>query len=87
MYSQMRCLYHHLFENLLISNTVDTSRGTSSQVTEGKGEAPFDPLIVKEGYPEKLNEERRKIAGWNITSVCLGILLLISSASAENFPR
>ncbi|KAL5720599.1 Carnitine O-acetyltransferase mitochondrial [Ranunculus cassubicifolius] len=65
------------------SSTVDASRGVLSQDTEGKGEAPFDPLIVKE---EKLNEERRKIAGWNITSVCLGILLLTSSASAENFP-
>ncbi|KAL5720597.1 Carnitine O-acetyltransferase mitochondrial [Ranunculus cassubicifolius] len=68
------------------SSTVDASRGVLSQDTEGKGEAPFDPLIVKEGDPEKLNEERRKIAGWNITSVCLGILLLTSSASAENFP-
>ncbi|KAL5725157.1 hypothetical protein ACHQM5_008332 [Ranunculus cassubicifolius] len=36
------------------SSIVDASRGVSSQVTEGKGEAPFDPLIVKEGDPGKI---------------------------------
>ncbi|KAF5184746.1 Cationic amino acid transporter 2, vacuolar [Thalictrum thalictroides] len=61
---------------------VGTSKD-SDQALEGKGEAPFDPLIAKE---EKLNEERRRIAAWNITSVCVGVFLLTSSASAENLP-
>ncbi|PIA59869.1 hypothetical protein AQUCO_00400618v1 [Aquilegia coerulea] len=79
--------------SLQYSNTLDINRqnlrypvGTSKdsdQPLEGKGEAPFDPLIVKE---EKFNEERRRIAAWNITSVCVGVLLLTSSASAENLP-
>ncbi|PIA59870.1 hypothetical protein AQUCO_00400618v1 [Aquilegia coerulea] len=81
--------------SLQYSNTLDINRqnlrypvGTSKdsdQPLEGKGEAPFDPLIVKEA--EKFNEERRRIAAWNITSVCVGVLLLTSSASAENLPR
>ncbi|PIA59868.1 hypothetical protein AQUCO_00400618v1 [Aquilegia coerulea] len=80
--------------SLQYSNTLDINRqnlrypvGTSKdsdQPLEGKGEAPFDPLIVKEA--EKFNEERRRIAAWNITSVCVGVLLLTSSASAENLP-
>ncbi|KAF9591264.1 hypothetical protein IFM89_003215 [Coptis chinensis] len=58
----------------------------SNQLSQGKGDTPFVPLLVKEVDQEKLNEERRRIAAWNITSVCIGILLLTSSASAENLP-
>lgn len=62
---------------------IGTSQDSSIQRPQGKGEASLDPLIVKESDQEKLNEERRKIAAWNIASVCIGVLFLTSSASAD----
>lgn len=66
-------------------NKFRTSKDSSSQLAQGRGDDPVDPLIVKEGEQAlKLNEERRKIAAWNIASVCVGVLLLTSSASADS---
>nr|GMD43142.1 cationic amino acid transporter 4, vacuolar-like isoform X1 [Ipomoea batatas] len=42
------------------------------------------PLLPKETTQDTCNElRRRKIAAWAITLVCVGILLLVSAASAE----
>nr|GMD42646.1 cationic amino acid transporter 4, vacuolar-like isoform X1 [Ipomoea batatas]GMD44896.1 cationic amino acid transporter 4, vacuolar-like isoform X1 [Ipomoea batatas] len=42
------------------------------------------PLLLKETTQDTCNElRRRKIAAWAITLVCVGILLLVSAASAE----
>nr|GMD43140.1 cationic amino acid transporter 4, vacuolar-like [Ipomoea batatas] len=43
------------------------------------------PLLPKETTQDTCNElRRRKIAAWAITLVCVGILLLVSAASAES---
>jgi len=45
------------------------------------------PLIAKEINQEKLNEQtRRKKAAWSIACVCIGVLILTSSASATFLP-
>ncbi|KAJ0966375.1 hypothetical protein J5N97_027513 [Dioscorea zingiberensis] len=47
-----------------------------------------NPLIKKEINQEKLNEQiRRKRAAWGIASVCIGVLILTSSASAAFLPN
>ncbi|XP_077247727.1 cationic amino acid transporter 2 [Tasmannia lanceolata] len=47
----------------------------------------YPPLIVKEGAKDKIKEqERRRIAAFNISFVCVGVLLLTSAASAEFLP-
>ncbi|OVA16428.1 Amino acid/polyamine transporter I [Macleaya cordata] len=61
--------------------------GTSSDCNERlpiKEEASVDdPLIMKQVDQEKSNElERRKIAAWSITAVCIGVLILTSGSSA-----
>ncbi|KAL6622665.1 hypothetical protein ACP70R_032544 [Stipagrostis hirtigluma subsp. patula] len=46
-----------------------------------------DPLIEKQLYASKLNEtKRRKTAACSIASVCIGVLVLTSSASATFLP-
>uniref|UniRef100_A0A5B7AUL5 Putative cationic amino acid transporter 4, vacuolar isoform X1 n=1 Tax=Davidia involucrata TaxID=16924 RepID=A0A5B7AUL5_DAVIN len=45
------------------------------------------PLIQKEIAQDEKNElRRRKIAAWNITLVCTGVLVLASAASTEDLP-
>ncbi|XP_010909913.1 cationic amino acid transporter 2, vacuolar [Elaeis guineensis] len=45
------------------------------------------PLIAKEINQEKMNEQtRRKKAAWSIACVCIGVLILTSSASATFLP-
>ncbi|KAJ6846563.1 cationic amino acid transporter 3, mitochondrial-like [Iris pallida] len=45
------------------------------------------PLILKENRSDKMNEEkRRKLATWSIASVCVGVLILTSSASFASLP-
>lgn len=36
-------------DSLQFTSTVGTSNDTTARLTQGIGEAPFDPLIVKEG--------------------------------------
>lgn len=46
------------------------------------------PLITKEDVSDKLNEQkRRKQAAWSIASVCVGVLILTSSASVASLPN
>ncbi|KAL0926411.1 hypothetical protein M5K25_002641 [Dendrobium thyrsiflorum] len=46
------------------------------------------PLIIKNTNEDKLNEQkRRKYAAWSIAFVCIGVLILTSSASAFSFPE
>ncbi|KAI3994124.1 hypothetical protein MKX01_012381 [Papaver californicum] len=53
-----------------------------------KEEASVDyPLIVKQLNQEKASEqERRRIATWSITAVCVGVLSLTSGSSASYLP-
>ncbi|KAK9125561.1 hypothetical protein Scep_014407 [Stephania cephalantha] len=55
---------------------------------QSKGEASVGyPLIRKESDEDKVHEqERRKMAAWSITFVCIGVLLLTYTASTNYFP-
>ncbi|XP_039139732.1 cationic amino acid transporter 2, vacuolar-like [Dioscorea cayenensis subsp. rotundata] len=47
----------------------------------------MSPLVIKELNHEKLNEQtRRKRAAWSIASVCIGVLILTTSASSAFLP-
>lgn len=46
-----------------------------------------DPLILKDNNSDKMNEQkRRKLATWSIAFVCIGVLILTSSASFTSLP-
>lgn len=46
------------------------------------------PLIIKEVTKEEQNENtRRKFAGWSISFLCIGILMVTGAASVERCPR
>ncbi|KAK6944549.1 Amino acid/polyamine transporter I [Dillenia turbinata] len=49
-----------------------------------KHESLDDALLEKD---EKIEQRRRKVAGWNITLSCIGILVFASAASAEKLPN
>ncbi|KAJ0982564.1 hypothetical protein J5N97_010819 [Dioscorea zingiberensis] len=50
-------------------------------------ETSMNPLIIKELNQEKLNEQiRRNRAAWSIASVCIGVLILTTSASSTFLP-
>ncbi|WJX52847.1 Regulatory protein MIG1 [Trifolium repens] len=54
-----------------------------------KSDVPLEhPLIIKEVTKEQRNEKsRRKLAAWTIVLLCIGILIVTGSASAERCPR
>ncbi|KAJ4969818.1 hypothetical protein NE237_002917 [Protea cynaroides] len=55
--------------------------------SQGKSELSIKyPLILKSDQDKLDEQKRRKIAGWNIAFVCIGVLLLTSAASAEYLP-
>ncbi|KAI3843840.1 hypothetical protein MKW92_045823 [Papaver armeniacum] len=68
-------------------NPVATSSDYSNN-SLAKEEASVDyPLIVKQLNQEKASEqERRRIAAWSITAVCVGVLSLTSGSSAAYLP-
>ncbi|RZC82916.1 hypothetical protein C5167_045704 [Papaver somniferum] len=68
-------------------NHVATSSAYSNN-SLAKEEASVDyPLIVKQLNQEKASEqERRRIAAWSITAVCVGVLSLTSGSSAAYLP-
>ncbi|KAI3924411.1 hypothetical protein MKW98_032612 [Papaver atlanticum] len=68
-------------------NPVTTSSAYSNNSLV-KEEASVDyPLIVKQLNQEKASEqERRRIAAWSITAVCVGVLSLTSGSSAAYLP-
>ncbi|RZC77799.1 hypothetical protein C5167_001997 [Papaver somniferum] len=68
-------------------NPVATSSAYSNN-SLAKEEASVDyPLIVKQLNQEKASEqERRRIAAWSITAVCVGLLSLTSGSSAAYLP-
>ncbi|XP_068650856.1 cationic amino acid transporter 2, vacuolar-like [Aristolochia californica] len=59
-----------------------------ANVTSSDGESSTSyPLIEKEAVQAKLKEQkRRKIAAWNIASVCIGVVILTCAASSEFLP-
>ncbi|KAG9452040.1 hypothetical protein H6P81_004944 [Aristolochia fimbriata] len=65
-----------------------TDSAGDANVTSSDGESSTSfPLIEKEAVQAKLKEQkRRKIAACNIASVCLGVVILTSAASAESLP-
>ncbi|KAH7522777.1 hypothetical protein FEM48_Zijuj07G0174400 [Ziziphus jujuba var. spinosa] len=60
-----------------------------SQCANEKTEALLDcPLIKKDITQEEKGEQRRrKMAGWTIAILCIGILILASAASGESLSR
>lgn len=74
----------------------DTDVGSAEDISEEKKEDQQSvsvdpsaeyPLIVKEDIKDKISEQaRRKKAVWSIASVCIGVVILASSASATFLP-
>lgn len=64
------------------------SSGGTTRLLLGKGEVPAGyPLLAKEAAQVLLSEEkRRKVAGWTIMLICVGTLVLTSSASYVGLP-
>ncbi|PAN21965.1 hypothetical protein PAHAL_3G503400 [Panicum hallii] len=59
----------------------------ASEITDFVVESIKDPLIEKQLYASKLDEtKRRKAAACSIASVCIGVLVLTTSASATFLP-
>ncbi|RLM98384.1 cationic amino acid transporter 2, vacuolar-like [Panicum miliaceum] len=59
----------------------------ASEITDVVVESIKDPLIEKQLYASKLDEtKRRKTAACSIASVCIGVLVLTTSASATFLP-
>ncbi|CAL4897610.1 unnamed protein product [Urochloa decumbens] len=64
----------------------DHEQGTS-EISDVVIESVMDPLIEKQLYASKLDEtKRRKTAACSIASVCIGVLVLTTSASATFLP-
>ncbi|XP_068635868.1 cationic amino acid transporter 2, vacuolar-like [Aristolochia californica] len=65
-----------------------TNSPKEANVISSDGESSTSyPLIEKEAVQAKLKEQkRRKIAAWSIASVCTGVMILTSAASAEFLP-
>lgn len=68
----------------------EKERGSSKDLagTVNKDNDSVDnPLILKENDSDKMDEEkRRKLATWSIAFVCVGVLILTSSASIASLP-
>ncbi|GMY20298.1 cationic amino acid transporter 4, vacuolar-like isoform X1 [Fagus crenata] len=62
---------------------------SNSQYLHDKGDAVLGYPLIENGVAQDYQKEqkRRKIAAWNITLLCIGVLILASSASAEYLPR
>ncbi|CAL4890833.1 unnamed protein product [Urochloa decumbens] len=59
----------------------------ASEISDAVVESVMDPLIEKQLYASKLDEtKRRKTAACSIASVCIGVLVLTTSASATFLP-
>ncbi|CAN6352447.1 unnamed protein product [Urochloa humidicola] len=59
----------------------------ASEISDVALESVMDPLIEKQLYASKLDEtKRRKTAACSIASVCIGVLVLTTSASATFLP-
>ncbi|KAI3993853.1 hypothetical protein MKX01_002866 [Papaver californicum] len=66
---------------------VATSSDYSNNSLVKEGTSVDYPLIVKQLNQEKASEqERRRIAAWSITAVCVGVLSLTSGSSAAYLP-
>ncbi|KAG6502695.1 cationic amino acid transporter 2, vacuolar-like isoform X1 [Zingiber officinale] len=85
--------FHHNFQNngeeadssRIICSNKDQDDGISQEVSV---ESSDYPLIAKESNKENLNEQtRRQKAGWSIALVCIGVLILATSASYSFFPN
>ncbi|XP_042392694.1 cationic amino acid transporter 2, vacuolar-like isoform X3 [Zingiber officinale] len=69
----------------IICSNKDQDDGISQEVSV---ESSDYPLIAKESNKENLNEQtRRQKAGWSIALVCIGVLILATSASYSFFPN
>jgi cationic amino acid transporter 1 len=70
-----------------VTGDEDHGQGTSEINDVIVVESIKDPLIEKQLYASKLDEaKRRKTAAYSIASVCIGVLVLTSSASATFLP-
>jgi cationic amino acid transporter 1 len=70
-----------------VTGDEDHGQGTSEINDVIVVESIKDPLIEKQLYASKLDEaKRRKTAAYSIASVCIGVLILTSSASATFLP-
>ncbi|KAJ6802849.1 cationic amino acid transporter 3, mitochondrial-like [Iris pallida] len=71
-------------------STEEKESGSSKNLAgtvNNDGDSIEYPLILKENNSDKMNEEkRRKLATWSISSVCVGVLILTSSASFASSP-
>ncbi|XP_042387379.1 cationic amino acid transporter 2, vacuolar-like isoform X1 [Zingiber officinale] len=85
--------FHYNFQNngekadssRIICSNQDQDDGISQEVSV---ESSDYPLIAKESNKENLNEQtRRQRAGWSIALVCIGVLILATSASYSFFPN
>ncbi|XP_074572768.1 cationic amino acid transporter 2, vacuolar-like [Curcuma longa] len=85
--------FHHNLQNNgeeadssgIICSNQDQDDGISQEISK---ESSDYPLIAKESNKENLNEQtRRQKAGWSIAFVCIGVLILTTSASYSFFPN